>query len=106
MLCQHKVHPEIVQAVRNTPELIWRLHPHEEVVREHWQIKRAATDSVPKHDTNPIKALGHLLHRAETDIAGVLSHKDKTSSDPDGLLKFAEEHSMGSVVKELMADRK
>lgn len=105
VLRQHKVHPEIIQAVRNAPELLWRLHPHEEIVREHWQIKRASTDSAPKHDKNPVKALGHLLHRAETDIVGSLSHKDKASSDPDGLLKFAEEHSMGSVVKEIMAER-
>ena len=104
VLCQKVVHPEVTQAVRNCPQLIWQLHPHEEVVREHWQIKRVATDSVSKHG-NPLAELGHLLHTAKTDIAEVLSHQHKTSHDPDGLSKFSEEHSMGSVVKELMSDR-
>lgn len=107
VLCQKNVHPEIIQVVRDCPQLIWSLHPHEEVVREHWRIMRAPTDSAPKHTSNPMKELEHLLHTVKSDITGALTHKDKdkSSHDPDGLAKFSEEHSMGSIVKELMSDR-
>ena len=117
VLCQRDPNPEALKAIEQTPQLVWRLLPHEEIVKEHWQVKRAATDSVQKQDSS---VLGHIFQDVKAAVKDgehlghalidTLKHKGRSGQQQsDGALpadhplaKYAEESSMGKVVKEVL----
>lgn len=101
MLCQPQVHPQVLQSVEAEPGLLWRLLPHEEAVRANWRVTRAPMDA--KHGGH---GLGHLLHSAKEAVEDALEHKHHGGkTEPDALAKIMAEHSMGSVVKEIMSEK-
>jgi hypothetical protein len=118
-LCQRNPNSRVVQAVQQTPELVWRLLPHEEVVKEHWHIERAPTDSEKQNGNSVRKDIGHILHDIKVAVKdgshGNTSHtlisafKHKDGGQPGSavpinysLAKFTEESNMGKVVKEIL----
>ncbi|EKM61098.1 uncharacterized protein PHACADRAFT_247474 [Phanerochaete carnosa HHB-10118-sp] len=116
VLCQKIPRPDVLQAVQNVPALLWRLLPYEEAVRAHWHVMRAQTDAkTEKDDSSALKDIGHILHAAKAAakdghsvgkaVVDAIKHKDDAGARTHPLAKFAEEHSMGKVVKELLAEK-
>lgn len=120
VLRQAHPHPDVLRAVQAAPALLWRLLPHEEVVREHWRVMRAPADtSTEKDDSGAGRNISHVLHAAKVAvrdghnvgkaIVEAIKHKEGGDGRRVGehpLAQLAGESSMGSVVKELLADQK
>ncbi|GJE86180.1 DUF2235 domain-containing protein [Phanerochaete sordida] len=113
-LCQRAPLPGVLAALRAAPALLWGLLPHEEAVRAGWRVTRAPREPrAEAGDSGALRDVSRVLHAAKAAVHGgqggvaafVEAVKHKGAEEVHPLARFAEESSMGKVVKELLGEK-
>lgn len=112
VLHQKKVHPDVSHAVQANPSILWTLLPYEEHVKADWRVQRAPSIAVAKEDHDVLGRVLQAANEATKDgrhvgqaIVHALGHKhDDNSRAVDPMTRIVHESSMGSLLKEFVAD--
>lgn len=112
VLHQKKVHPDVSHAVQANPSILWTLLPYEEHVKADWRVQRAPSMAVAQEDHDVLGRVLQAAKEATKDgrhvgqaIVHALGHKhDDNSRAVDPMTRIVQESSMGSLLKEFVAD--